>query len=540
MFLQSYMYQAAVVLTAAYNDRARLHTSDERSTSIDPVAIHYGNLEFRARARRYLHFAMPCMAHDLWARGLKKDTPTLSMVEKKTSDLAKALNKALYRNRSVVRTPEEAEDIIQSNFIDTDLTLDQTSVLKSLLWQPHVGISSLRNIPFYDDGHGFNFFYDNTPLDASRNLLYSQAHAAVEADPSRAVGLPRVGEIFGHDEHFVLSQFRDTPNGCLGPSNDPSIFKKLQLLMGPEFVMDVGMASIRDLREWGLWHPTEFELLMMSDGMSISSALKSAFGIGISAPIALYWSWIEKAHAPDAPTNTKQWIRKELSDTIEPGGIYHVTLDACTLDWLFSNGIAKADTNTSDEVFKFPNYDRDRYATRKQEDRNMSFQDWAWSDANAIIKNRSLGVKIIGLDHPKYIPSADASSLSEEEKETQRRREEVSAASTGYINRYGRSRDLDGSRKSVLSNKAKEFLEWARATVSEMEDIADGSVEDAEYEPLVTKSHPGVRPTQAAGSVGTMSLDMSGTKEAEPSDQPAKPEADNRDKDANVSRMNLS
>lgn len=460
MFLQNYMYQALCVLELAYTDAQKLQHPKKKTRALSRKALRYGNLEFKALARRYLHFSMPCMAAEMWRTGLKTQVPTYEMIQSKCSPLTKALVEVCYKDREI--KDDNIEDIVSEIFNEKDLTLEQVKKLKLLLGAESIKIPFRNNIPYFDDGHGYTFFRDNTPYDASCSLLLSMAEVEAKDDPERAVPIPDLEQVFGHDDWFVIDQFSNKPNMCLGPTTDVTILKKIKLMMGPDYVQDINMTNIKELKSMGLWTPNELEVLMLTGKLSVKSAVKTLFGTQVTAPMYLYWEWVSKSSREDAPTNTKQWVRKELAERISSGEIYNIRLDKCTLDWLVESGIAEVAEYTADDYHVLPNFDRNRYMSRSAVEQSMGFKEWAWSDAHAYKFKKFMGTKLVGKQHTGYVPADDTSSVGVEEPAPE----------------YD---EFTEEELAVIFEEMQEFNDWAGTSEADTEDIVE-SVELTEEE----------------------------------------------------------
>ena len=518
MFLQNYMYQAATAIYYAHEHPEKLHTHDDKSTAINWDAIHYGNLELRANARRYLHFALPCMAEGIWARGLKKDTVTYSKIESKTSKLGRFLNKLCYIKRDVKVNEEHNDDIIHGIYLDAPLTAQEAKALKDLLFVPQLAPAGTKNIPFFDDGHGYNFFKDNTPFDASRNLLLSEAHMTVENDPSRHAPIPTITPVFSVDDYFVIDRFATEPNGCLGPTLDGSIAKKMKLMMGPDCVTSISTTSIKDLREMGLWRPTEFDQLMLTDGTSIAGTLKSKFK-GITAPMALYWTWCQKVASHDSPLNTVQWIHKELCDRISANEVHTVMLDKGTHDWLVEHGIVRDEGLVDGDYFIFPNFDRNRYGSRSAAEAGLTLEQWAWSSGHAVKIPQGLGSKVVGLQHEPYKQEWDP--VTEKDKHSRKPTFEVTPGMSTDISAYSRMRNIRNNAIAGLSSMATDFLNWSLETMADVDDffgvVGTGSDDGEETKPVAVAKTPPEVPVSARGR---LNLEVAGSTTQAPAPKP--------------------
>lgn len=450
MFLQNYMYQAANAFVLAYTQPDKLLGKGNGATEVDWSAINYGMLEFKARARRYLHFAMPCMVSDLWARGLKKDRPTFEQVTKKTSALALYLNKVCYVSRDLGIADKAEHNVIDAMYNTAPISQQEATELCKLLMPPKLSTASTRNIPFYDDEHGYVFYKDNTPYDASHNLLMTMVSGRLEGDKTRGVVLPNVQTLFLHDDYFVIDRFAEMPNDCLGPSQDASMMKKMQLMVGPECVRDVAYASIKDLREMDLWHPTEFDQLILVDGTTVGGTLKSMF-TGITALTALYWSWVEAVARLNAPASTAEWIHRDLCNRIEANEVHTISLDKDTAHWLTEAGIATVLPRNTDEYFTFPTYDRNRYFSRTVDERRLSFEEWAWHPDHAKRVPRNLGVKLVGKPHGRYDISMERIYHGSHEHNFQDKRPHEHQHS---------------APPTRIPNKMQEFLDWSHGVAA--------------------------------------------------------------------------
>lgn len=491
MFLQNYIYQMATAIALAYTAPQELMLPGDHNEGINWEAIAYGSLELRANIRRYLHFALPCMTRELWEKGLRKQNPTYEQILKKTSEYARYLNNLSYTDR--VPSNTNREDVCETYFQGDIIIKEQAFEIRALGTPPLLTTSFSRNIPFFDDGHSYNFFRDNTPYDASYNLLMSSAAQKLVEDGSHYVALPSAESIFTPDEYFVIDRFSATPNGCLGPTSDTSIIKKIQLMMGPEYVKDVAYTSIKDLREMDLWHPTEFDQLVYVSGTPIATKIKNALK-GITAPMALYLSWVDKVSTQDTPVTTMQWVHQELSDRIADGEIYDILLDDATLDWLQKTKVAEVLQKSSVDFFVFPNYDRNRYASRGAAERNMAYEDWAWSEAHAHRFPMSIGTKLRGLNHGKYIPSLDVIDSNKEgvaeRAPNTRGLPIVPQTQDGYV--Y--TRNTVGQMTAGISTRVKEFLQWARETKASQDALVNALNESAPAGEAPSPVVPGYTP----------------------------------------------
>ena len=451
MFLQNYMFQAINVLMLAHTQPENLHTPDDKSADVNWDAISYGSLEFKAMARRYLHFSMPCMALDLWAKGMWKTRVTYANIEKRTSELARELNRLCYGSRDVGVAASRSDDVVRRLWLNATLTPPEITRLYSLLRPSQSNMPSLSGIPVLNSEDGYRFFCDCTPYDTSYNLLLTEALRKMVDGTGQSVLLPNTKPVFGPDDYFVIDQLRSSPSNCLGPETVSSIIKRIKLLAGREAADAIETVSIRDLREYGLWHPTEFEQLILLDGTTLSATLKSVV-TGVTAPIALYWSWCEKVSQPNCPRNAIQWVHKELCDKILPGGVYDITLDDANLKWLLNNGIVRVPTEVTDGFFVFPDYDRTKYAERPLSERGQGFEEWAWSSVRTVSIPKHTSIKVVGCDHKPYSAEWD---ITENIPGTW--------GNTAGFTSFGPS-NVEGRMNSKLSSRALEFLRWARET----------------------------------------------------------------------------